>query len=158
MSRTIAVLIALCFSAALLAGTAFAEETSHEKAVIQLLDLMRIQDVMDKNIDALLDMQVKQNKDLAPYKEVMRKFLKKYMSYESLKAEFTKLYVEEFSEPEINDMIAFYNTPTGKKALVKLPTLAARGSEIGMAQIQGHLDELKTMVSEEALKQPAKKP
>ena len=44
---------------------------------------------------------------------------------------FADLFKAEFTEKEILDMIAFYETETGKKAIQKLPSLMEKGRSIG---------------------------
>lgn len=41
------------------------------------------------------------------------------------------LYVEEFTEDELNQILAFYQTPVGRKMIKKFPTLFASGAKIG---------------------------
>jgi len=146
MKRVLCVLLGLWILC--LAATVSAQD-NRETAAEKLLDLMNLQAIIEKDIDMMLDVQVKQNPTLAPYKDVMRQFLNKYMSYASLKNEFIKLYTTEFTEQELQDMIAFYMTPTGQKAIVKMPALAAKGAELGSSQIQQHLPELKSMIEAE---------
>ena len=49
-------------------------------------------------------MQVQQNPSIAPYEAVMKEFLAKYMSWDSLKADMIKIYMDEFTEPELGEL------------------------------------------------------
>jgi len=69
---------------------------------------------------------------------------------ESLEQEFITLYFNTFTEKELRELISFYKTPTGQKALKVTPELTAQGAAIGRKRIQDNLDELKQMISEEA--------
>jgi hypothetical protein len=40
------------------------------------------------------------------------------------------IYVHEFSEAELKDLLAFYKTPTGVKAVKRLPFAAAEATKI----------------------------
>ena len=66
----------------------------------------------------------------------------------------------EFAEAELRDMIAFYKTPTGQKAIAKLPALMAKGAQIGQQRIQEHLPELQEAIKkriQEETKEPTPK-
>lgn len=78
----------------------------------------------------------------AKFAVVMRKFLTKYMSWDALKEDFTKIYAGEFSEQELNQLAQFYNTPLGKKLSSKLPALQQKGMLLGQQRVQAHQAEL----------------
>ena len=48
------------------------------------------------------------------------------------------VYMAEFSEGEIEELLAFYNTPLGAKTLKKLPTLFQKGAMIGKQLTEKH--------------------
>jgi hypothetical protein len=150
-------IVAFAIVCSLCCGQAWAEPTSHEIAAEQLLGFLDLQGIMDRNIDMSLDTQVKQNPGLLPFKEVMREYMRKYMNAERLKGEFVKLFVSEFSEQELNEMSAFYATPTGKKVVAKLMVVSSKAMDIGAAQVQENVAELKKMIAEVEAKQKEKK-
>jgi hypothetical protein len=53
-----------------------------------------------------------------------------------------ELYINEFTEEELREMISFYRTDTGRKAVEKLPILLSKGAELGRLAVEGHEDEL----------------
>ena len=130
-----------------------ADETSHQKAAEQMLTLMDMPTLLKQSVDQMVKMQVQQNPTIAPYEAVMRDFLAKYMSWDSLKPDMVKLYTEEFSEAELSELNKFYQTPTGKKMLGKMPTLMSKGAQIGSQRVQEHMPELQAAIAAEAGKQ-----
>jgi len=44
------------------------------------------------------------------------------------------LYAETFSEQEVHEIIAFYQTPIGQKFLEVSPDLVKQGAQIGMQE------------------------
>jgi hypothetical protein len=125
-----------------------ADEASHRKAAESLLSMMNMDAVMGAAIDQMLAMQIKQNPAIAPYETEMKSFLKKYMSWAGLKDDMIKIYADEFTEAELGELSAFYQTPLGKKTLQKMPTLMAKGAELGQRRVQEHLPELTAAISE----------
>jgi hypothetical protein len=129
-------------------AVARADEASHRKAAESLLSMMNMDAVMGAAIDQMLAMQIKQNPAIAPYEMEMKNFLKKYMSWAGLKDDMIKIYADEFTEAELGELSAFYQTPLGKKTLQKMPTLMAKGAELGQRRVQEHLPELTAAISE----------
>lgn len=130
-----------------------AEEKVTDKthaAAQELLEAMQIDDTFNKTIEASVDMQIQQNPMIAPYREVMLKFFAKYMSWESLKDDVAKIYTDEFTAEELKELTAFYKTPTGTKAALRLPVLMNKGAQLGISRVQEHMGELQQMIQEES--------
>lgn len=139
-ARLFTLLIAIAFSGAALADRAAEVEAG------KLIDAMQMQATMDQSIDALLDLQVQQNKELAPYRGVMHDFFNKYMSVAALRNDLVALYVSEFSAAEMRKAREFYETPTGRKLVARMPALMSKGAELGSRAVQAHLPELAEMI------------
>ena len=133
---------------------AWSDEKSHRAAAEELLEAANAEKTMEAAIGQMLSIQLKANPQLEPVKDVMKKFFAKYLSYSSLKDEMIKLYTAEFTETELKEIAAFYRTPTGKKAIAKLPVLLQKGAELGLKRVQEHSAELRQMIEEELKKKP----
>lgn len=153
MKRFIVTLLSVC--AVAMAGNA-AEPTpgsTHYKAAEKMLTLMDMESVMRKTIDEMLKAQVAQNPGIAPFETVMRQFLMKHMSWDTLKADTIQIYMSEFTEKELEEMNRFYQTEVGRKMVEKMPTLMGRGAELGAKRVQENMPELQSAIAEEAKKQ-----
>jgi hypothetical protein len=134
----------------LLASHAIAGEISHRQAAEKILSIGGMEQALVQSIEQMLNIQIRQKPSLVPYKEVMSKFLKKYMSYESLKDDIVAIYMEEFTEKELQEILAFYKTPTGRKTLEKMPQLMAKGAQLGVLRVQQNIGELQEMIRAES--------
>jgi uncharacterized protein len=119
---------------------------THRAAALAVLDSSGLQPVMTSMIDVSLDGQLKLNPMLAPYKQVMREFLAKYLSYEAIRDELADAYVERFNELQLRQIAAFYATPTGKLAVSLMPELAQLGAQLGRRRVEEHQGELIEML------------
>tara|TARA_B110000881_G_C18550749_1_gene503930 strand:+ start:133 stop:597 length:465 start_codon:yes stop_codon:yes gene_type:complete len=128
---------------------AFADSAA-EKEAGKLLNTMGMGEAMTQSMAKMIDLQLKQNPTLAPYKGVMMKFFSKHMSWESLKPEFLAIYVDAFTANELREINGFYATDAGKKTIAKMPTLMAQGGQIGAARVQANIGELQAMIKAEA--------
>ncbi|CAN5567135.1 hypothetical protein BH09PLA1_BH09PLA1_04400 [soil metagenome] len=139
-------------------GTASAPSASHQAAAEELLDAMKLRATLDQMVGAMLDQQIAANPQIAPFKQIMTDFMRKYMNFDLLKPDFTRMYCEEFSEGELKEIAAFYRTPTGMKMANKLPVLTQRGAAICQRRVQEHLPELQQSIMEAAKNQQGQQP
>ena len=128
---------------------AAAVSDSHYAAAKELMKTMEMGKLLNESIDQMLDLQLQQNPGLQPYRKVFKEFLSKYMSEEAIVEDLVVVYTEIFTEAELKDIAAFYQTPTGKKTLKYQVELYQRGAEIGQQKVQEHLPELEEMIREE---------
>jgi hypothetical protein len=119
---------------------------NHRAATERLLEQMNMQQLLDALIETSLSGQVRANPQLAGIESTLREFFRKYMSWESLKDDMVGLYMEAYTQREIEDLLSFYSTPTGKKSIRLMPELAGRGAQIGQRRVQEHLPELQQAI------------
>jgi hypothetical protein len=141
------------FGATLMADDQPAKSDSRTAAAMELLATMKMDKQLTASMEQMLQLQVQQDPNLAPYREVMRKFLMKYIGWESLKGELARIYAEEFTEQELRDIIAFYRTPTGAKTVAKFPVLMVKSSQLGAQRVQQNTAELTEMIRAEQKRQ-----
>lgn len=126
-----------------------ADETSHRKAAEDLLKATNVEKQLGDAIDQSVAVQVKANPQIAPKAGVLKKFFAKYLSWETLKDDLTKVYTDVFTEDELKQITAFYNTPVGKRVVAKMPELMGKGMELGVRRVQENQGELIRMLKEE---------
>jgi uncharacterized protein len=112
-------------------------------AVAELFRVMKMQSEVQQMPEAMIASEISRNPGLARFRDVMLGWLKKYMTWDAMSPELTKLYAANFTEAELKEMTAFYKTPTGQKALAKMPEMGQRSAMIGAQLGQAHSEELK---------------
>ena len=131
-------------------GFAQAGSDKRTEAAGKLLNALNMQDLLQKSIEQTLEIQMQQNPEMQPYRKTMMEFFQKYMSYESVKDEMAAMYAEAFDEHELVQLTEFYLSPVGRKTMLKMPELMAKGARMGMARVQNNLGELQEMIREES--------
>jgi hypothetical protein len=121
---------------------------AERKAANELLEISRFEKVMDNAVNAAVQMVKQMDPKMESHEAKVRKFYKKYMGAESLRKEVIDLYAEIFTEKELKEIIAFYKTKTGQKALEKLPELMKRSIRIAQTRVMQNMGELQKMLSE----------
>jgi hypothetical protein len=131
-------------SAALIATPAgsTAPTESHKAAAMDLLVAMRLPATIPETAAAMIEAEVNRNPGLAPYKDIMVQWLTKYMTWEAMAPDLTRLYVATYSEGEMKELAAFYRSPVGQKSLAKMPELMQATAMIGARLSQPHSEEL----------------
>lgn len=139
------VLLGTCLA---LAAPAYASDEGKVEAE-KLLAVLDLQAAMDQSMLMALEGQIGNNPELVPYKDVVLAYMRKYMSYESLKPELIELYAGEFTASELREARQFYSSTTGRKFIASMPRLMTLGASLGSAQVQQHMGELNQMIKDE---------
>lgn len=138
----VALSVLLCNSA--VADTSVS--ASHKQAAVDLIDLMGLEEQMMGGASAMVDVMSSQSPELRPYGDVILEWAESIMTWETFGPQMTDIYVRAFSENELRDLVAFYKTPTGKKAISLMPELMQEGAQLGANEAQKHIPRLQQMI------------
>ena len=116
-------------------------------AAQELFKAMHLDTSLNDTSAAMIDSEISRNPGLTPYRQTMLDWLRKYMTWQAMQPELTRMYLDAFSETELKQMADFYSSPTGQKSLQKLPDLMQRTAMAGARLSQEHQDELRTLMS-----------
>ncbi len=82
-----------------------------------------------------------------------RSFLEKYIGWESLKNEITSMYLQAFTEQELNEINDFYASPAGHKLILKIPELVRRTPMASQCSVcREHINELQSRIQSNSRK------
>ncbi|WP_271411095.1 DUF2059 domain-containing protein [Pseudomonas sp. Q1-7] len=98
---------------------------------------------------------------LETYQAKANAALDKAVGWDKLKPELVKIYTSAFSESELKELIAFYESPLGKKVLEKMPALTQQSAQLTQSRLEAAVPEVNKLLSEmasELAPQDKKKP
>ncbi len=105
---------------------------------------------------------------LETYQAKAKASLDKAVAWDKLKPDMVKLYTTSFSEQELKDLIAFYQSPLGKKVQETMPRVTAQSAQMAQAKLEGAVPEVNKLLEDmtkeiapadaKAAPAPAKKP
>jgi uncharacterized protein len=72
----------------------------------------------------------------------------KALSWNDLEPEYTKLYAELFTEQQIDDLLAFYRSPTGQVIVDKTPVLLKQSTVMVQKRMAAVNPELQTLLKD----------
>jgi hypothetical protein len=116
-----------------LSGTESLMRQSFEAGVKPSLDQMRAKGAPEDLVEAI-------------HGEA-RNFFQENFSWETMKPKLAKIYADNYTESELRDILAFYQTPTGQKTLAKMPSLMQQSMAMGMSGVQANMPEFQRRVA-----------
>ncbi len=122
---------------------------SHIRAAEELLLVMEMPEMVSEMVDMVIESQFQQIPEMAQLEDVFRNFFAKHFSWERLRNHYIQIYVEAFTEQELREIIAFYQTETGKKLLRLGPELTSKSMILGQEIVIEHMPELEQMILEQ---------
>jgi hypothetical protein len=144
-----AVLLLLALIAPAVGAEPAAKPTpGHLAAAMELVDALNLTDTAMAGASVALDAQIAANPDLEPYRDVMKSWAGRTLSKENMQPRLAALYADAFTEAELRQLISFYKTPVGRKALDAMPRLMQEGAEIGKQLADEHAPELQKMIAD----------
>jgi hypothetical protein len=129
------------------ANSSTSPSQAQRQAAEALLGTLYSEASFNTMIDQRLAAQFKVVPDMQQYEPELRAFLNKYLSWASIKPEMVALYAQEFTEAELREMTRFYQSPTGQKAIARVPVLRQMALDIGLRRFQEHMPEFQEMLS-----------
>lgn len=131
------------------APSAQAQDVERQKAIIELLQVTGMSNVLGQMITGMssnVASAIKQQKPDMPDKVVTiltEEILAGLNDNQgSLIANIAVLYEKYFTAAEIRELIAFYKTPIGRKALSTLPQITSESMQIGQQWAQSVMPQI----------------
>ncbi|MEZ5541594.1 MAG: DUF2059 domain-containing protein [Pseudomonadota bacterium] len=130
-------------------GTTPASPESHRQAVETLFRLTQMEQKINEGVQSVAQLQLRQDPALAGKQDVLTAFLEKYIGWNAIRDELTDMYMQTFSEDELQAMNDFYATPTGQKVITIVPQLVAQRNQLAMQRLQTNIGELRAAIGQD---------
>jgi hypothetical protein len=73
--------------------------------------------------------------------------LAKRLTWDSVKPRFMAVYDETFSKQQLNDIVKFFNTPSGQSLNRKMPALNVRCLQVAQEAMGDTTDEIQAFIA-----------
>ncbi|ENW95811.1 DUF2059 domain-containing protein [Acinetobacter sp. NIPH 298] len=127
---------------------AFAQQASKEsvKELLKITKSEQLIDQMSEQMNMMMSSSIeqmtqgqnlttKQELAIINYSQELAKIMQQDLTWAKLEPDMIKIYVEEFTQEEINGMLKFYKTPVGQSTINKMPIIMQKSMQIGYKQI-----------------------
>ena len=129
------------------AGMVYAgDSASHRQQVETLFRLTQMEKKTQESVESILQLQLRQNPELAQHEDRMRAFFNKYIGWAALKNDIASMYMHTFTEKELEQINDFYITPAGQKVINELPKLVQQRNQLAMQRLQQNISELHQII------------
>jgi uncharacterized protein len=115
---------------------------SHARAAERLLVVTNAEKMMDDQTDQMLKNQIRDNPAIAATLSATQSIIRKYVNYTAIKPDMIKAYTATYSEDELNQIIAFYQTDVGRMMLERMPKILAQTQAITNERLKAAQPEL----------------
>ena len=139
---------ALCTAVALVcaSGQALADTASHNASAEKFLVMAHADKLgtpVYMQVQQMFAQRFEQTKAPASKKAVLETYqakanaaLDQAIGWNKLKPDMIKLYTSTFSESELKDLVAFYQSPLGKKVLEKMPAVTQQSAQLTQQSLE----------------------
>lgn len=123
----------------------------------QLSEQMK-QQVIDQMSSGMMDQIVgvtlspDQEKTRQEFSDKIQQVVFSAVSWEKLEPEYTKIYADQYTEQQIDDILAFYKSPSGQAMVQKTPIILKQSSAVAQQHLEAVMPELQRLMKEEASK------
>jgi hypothetical protein len=139
---------AICAAVALVcaSGQVLADTASHEASAMTFLKLahadklgtpvyMQVQQMFAQRF-AETKAPASKQATLETYQAKANAALDQAIGWNKLQPDMVKLYTSNFTEKELKDLVAFYESPLGKKVLTKMPELTQQSAQLTQSKLE----------------------
>jgi len=142
--QLIPILLTACL---ILPGLILADDKGQLEQVEILFKLTRMEQKINDSVKSVAQLQLRQNPALEAKSDQLMAFLEKHIGWNALRSDITAMYLQTFTEAELQAMNDFYITPTGQKVINTVPQLVQERNRIAMQRLQQNIGELQEIMS-----------
>ena len=155
-------ILAVLLAVTIVAPTHAADAPATDATIRELLDLTQPGKMMDSmwtQIDAMVHTQTMQALGGEPLTDAQKLVLsemntkmfslfKDEMSWSAMEPAFIETYKQNFSDAEVQGMVAFYKSPAGQALLKKMPVVMQASMKIAQSRMAVLMPKLKDLQQE----------
>jgi hypothetical protein len=141
--------------------TAHADEASRRAKAQEMLTLLHMDQLMDQLMNSVLQQSSAMTKQLggnavkpedqARIEEFQKKvfqLVESQVGWKALEPDYVDIYAKNFTDEQLDAILAFYKSPTGVALVERMPTLATQGMQIAQAKMATLQPQLKQMIED----------
>ena len=142
----------------LIPSVSYSEDMSKRGNVEELLVLMNVDSIIDNiysQMNQIMQNMAQELKVKPSEKELFDKFtakmvsiMKSEMNWEKMKEPMTDLYLKHYSDKEIQDMLAFYKSETGRSMIKKMPAVMKDSMSISQNMMKDFIPKMQALSEE----------
>ncbi len=145
--------LTLSFSTSLLADESSKRKTVNE--LISMLNMEKMMDTMYLQVDKMFmdlskDLEIRESESpiFKKYMSKVTNVMREEMSWQKMKEPFIEIYMKHYTEKELNDLLAFYKSDSGRKMIEKMPLIMQESMLVSRKMLKDFLPKIKAITKE----------
>lgn len=141
-----------------LSFSAYADSETKRAKLNELVNVMDMDSMVDQmysqmelmmqNMSTQMGVQPSEQAIFDEYYNKMSFVIKEDMSWAKMEPLMVDIYSRNFSEKEIDDMLAFYKTETGQSLLLKMPAVMQESMQMSQTLMQASIPRIQQIAKE----------
>jgi len=154
MKKVWIIILFFCF---ITSSITFADQVSHRAAALKFLEVTETQKMFDQMKDSYqqlitqymsaVDLPPEAAEDYEAMKQDIVKLADSFWSWEEMKDVYIDIIIKVYSEDEIKELIAFYESPLGQKVIAKSPELMKESVQKSQELFQNKMPEIQQVLN-----------
>lgn len=151
------VIIAFCFPLSTRADDASKMAKIHELFKVSKMDQLSAQSMRlaENQVKAGMVRQMfgvklnaDQQEELNHLSGKLMKILSSALNWDALEPEYAKLYAAAYTEQQIDDLLAFYKSPTGQVMIEKMPVLMQEANAVVQKRMADAMPQIQKLIKD----------
>lgn len=119
-----------------------------DKMMSQMMDLgmQQANGALNSSIGSEMPPAIKAHFD--DYMKKVRAVVAAELEWKSIEPEYINLYADNFTEAQVDDLLAFYKSPAGQALLEKTPVITQQSMQLAQARMMKVIPKIKTLADE----------
>lgn len=157
--KRIALLVALVLCLPL---TAHADDASRRAKAREMLQLLHTGQLLDQTMKRMMDQEAmatarnlvkntvnpEDRAKLDDFQKKISQLMDSKMGWKALEPDYVNMYANNFTDEQLDAILAFYKSPAGVALVDKLPTLTSQAKQIAQAKMAAFRPLLKQMLDD----------
>lgn len=133
-------------------------EGSKRESVVALLEATNADAIIDnmygqmnqvlQGMGSQLGVKPEEEPILNAYMEKIAKAMQEEMSWKKMEGPMIDIYLKHYTEKEIQDMLAFYRSDTGRSMVEKMPAVMSDSMVVSQQMMQGFMPKIQVLSQE----------
>jgi uncharacterized protein len=149
-----------------LSHTAHADEASRRAKAQEMLTLLHLDRVMDQLMNNMMEqvsttsrqmfganIKPEDQAKIDEFQKQVFQLIQSQLGWKALEPEYVTIYANNFTDEQLDAILAFYKSPTGIALVEKLPTLTAQGMQLAQSKMLLLQPQMKQMIEDFMKKQ-----
>ena len=105
-----------------------------------------MQEKIETSVNNVVAMQLNQDPAMREHEALLRDYMERQIGWQGLKVPLTEMYMQAFTMAELDEINAFYSSPTGSKLIGLLPELIKQRDGLAKQRMQDNIGELQKSI------------